>query len=148
MTFLTVEAWTFLQLGARQQDGGDQPFPHRWGVMFLAAVGFWNFLGAGVFGFLINLPVVSYYEIGRSYGKPRSRRHDGRLRHAGHRPSGVLSALPAPAGRLERTSVSFLSGRSTSGWRGWSLPTSSPSASCNWLTRDQRLLACAVDRVL
>ena len=32
--------------------------------MFLAAVGFWNFLGAGVFGFLINLPIVSYYEIG------------------------------------------------------------------------------------
>ena len=26
--------------------------------------GFWNFLGAGVFGFLINLPIVSYYEIG------------------------------------------------------------------------------------
>jgi nitric oxide reductase subunit B len=33
-------------------------------VMFLAAVGFWNFLGAGIFGFLINLPIVSYYEIG------------------------------------------------------------------------------------
>ena len=32
--------------------------------MFLVSVGFWNFLGAGVFGFLINLPVVSYYEIG------------------------------------------------------------------------------------
>ena len=31
--------------------------------MFLAAVGFWNFLGAGVFGFLINLPIVSYYEV-------------------------------------------------------------------------------------
>ena len=28
------------------------------------AVGFWNFLGAGVFGFLINLPIVSYYEVG------------------------------------------------------------------------------------
>jgi nitric oxide reductase subunit B len=27
-------------------------------------VGFWNFLGAGIFGFLINLPIVSYYEIG------------------------------------------------------------------------------------
>jgi nitric oxide reductase subunit B len=27
-------------------------------------VGFWNFLGAGIFGFLVNLPVVSYYEIG------------------------------------------------------------------------------------
>ena len=24
---------------------------NRWGVMFLVAVGFWNFLGAGVFGF-------------------------------------------------------------------------------------------------
>ena len=33
-------------------------------MLFLASVGFWNFLGAGVFGFLINLPVVSYYEIG------------------------------------------------------------------------------------
>jgi nitric oxide reductase subunit B len=32
--------------------------------MFLIAVGFWNFLGAGVFGFLINLPIVSYFEIG------------------------------------------------------------------------------------
>jgi nitric oxide reductase subunit B len=28
------------------------------------AVGFWNFVGAGIFGFLINLPIVSYYEIG------------------------------------------------------------------------------------
>lgn len=32
--------------------------------MFLVAVGFWNFLGAGIFGFLIYLPVVSYYQIG------------------------------------------------------------------------------------
>jgi nitric oxide reductase subunit B len=32
--------------------------------MFLVAVGFWNFVGAGIFGFLINLPIVSYYEIG------------------------------------------------------------------------------------
>jgi nitric oxide reductase subunit B len=32
--------------------------------MFLVSVGFWNFLGAGVFGFLINLPIISYYEIG------------------------------------------------------------------------------------
>jgi nitric oxide reductase subunit B len=35
--------------------------------MFLIAVGFWNFLGAGVFGFLINLPVVSYYQIGTAF---------------------------------------------------------------------------------
>jgi nitric oxide reductase subunit B len=24
----------------------------------------WNFVGAGIFGFLINLPIVSYYEVG------------------------------------------------------------------------------------
>jgi nitric oxide reductase subunit B len=64
LTFLTVEAWSFLQLGAMQGERSRKPFPHYWAVMFLAAVGFWNFLGAGVFGFLINLPIVSYYEIG------------------------------------------------------------------------------------
>lgn len=64
LTFLTVEAWSFLQLGARQEAKSPTPFPHRWAVMFLVAVGFWNFLGAGIFGFLINLPIVSYYEIG------------------------------------------------------------------------------------
>lgn len=64
LTFLTVEAWSFLQLGTAQGEKSATPFPHYWAVMFLASVGFWNFLGAGVFGFLINLPVVSYYEIG------------------------------------------------------------------------------------
>uniref|UniRef100_UPI00286DD501 cbb3-type cytochrome c oxidase subunit I n=1 Tax=Nocardioides sp. TaxID=35761 RepID=UPI00286DD501 len=64
LTFLTIEAWSFLQLGARQESRSSAPFPHRWSVMFLVAVGFWNFLGAGVFGFLINLPIISYYEIG------------------------------------------------------------------------------------
>ena len=64
LTFLTVEAWSFLQLGARQEARSRTPFPHRWAVMFLVAVGFWNFLGAGIFGFLINLPIISYYQIG------------------------------------------------------------------------------------
>jgi nitric oxide reductase subunit B len=31
---------------------------------FLMAVGVWNFVGAGIFGFLINLPIVSYFEVG------------------------------------------------------------------------------------
>ncbi|MEO8876077.1 MAG: cbb3-type cytochrome c oxidase subunit I, partial [Polyangiaceae bacterium] len=64
LTFLTVEAWSFLRLGQEREKQGGVPFPHRWSLMFLVAVGFWNFLGAGVFGFLINLPIVSYYEIG------------------------------------------------------------------------------------
>ena len=64
LTLLTVEAWAFIRLGARDSKGFAVGFPHYWAVMFLIAVGFWNFLGAGVFGFLINLPIVSYYEIG------------------------------------------------------------------------------------
>jgi nitric oxide reductase subunit B len=73
LVLLTYEAWRFMRLG-----GGATPqasalstpssvFPHKWAVMFLIAVGFWNFLGAGVFGFLINLPIVSYYEIGTQF---------------------------------------------------------------------------------
>jgi hypothetical protein len=31
---------------------------YRWAVWFLVSVGVWNFLAAGVFGFLIKLPVV------------------------------------------------------------------------------------------
>ncbi|MCY2931191.1 MAG: cbb3-type cytochrome c oxidase subunit I, partial [Planctomycetota bacterium] len=38
--------------------------PHKWTFYFLVAVGVWNFIGAGIFGFLINLPVISYYEVG------------------------------------------------------------------------------------
>jgi len=64
LTFLTLEAWSFLQLGAAQESKSVTQFPHYWAVLFLASVGFWNFLGAGIFGFLINLPIVSYYEIG------------------------------------------------------------------------------------
>lgn len=69
LVLLTFEAWRFMRLGSAQQDGSERgtAFPHKWAVMFLIAVGFWNFLGAGVFGFLINLPIVSYYEIGTQF---------------------------------------------------------------------------------
>ena len=62
LLLLTLEAWAFMRSGERSM--ADAGHPHKWAVWFLVAVGFWNFLGAGVFGFLINLPVVSYYEIG------------------------------------------------------------------------------------
>ncbi|MCL4401961.1 MAG: nitric-oxide reductase large subunit [Acidobacteria bacterium] len=62
LLLLTLEAWGFIHSGARSAVGAIHP--HRWAVWFLVAVGVWNFFGAGVFGFLINLPVVSYYEIG------------------------------------------------------------------------------------
>ena len=37
-------------------------FPYRWPLLFLIASAFWNFLGGGVFGFMINLPIINYYE--------------------------------------------------------------------------------------
>lgn len=64
LCLLTLEAWNFIKLRQNKSIFAVTPteFPHKWTVMFLMAVGFWNFLGAGVFGFLINLPIVSYYE--------------------------------------------------------------------------------------
>jgi nitric oxide reductase subunit B len=72
LVLLSYEAWQFMRLGAGPQQASvlgtpAAQFPHKWAVMFLVAVGFWNFLGAGVFGFLINLPIVSYYEIGTQF---------------------------------------------------------------------------------
>ncbi|WP_142846793.1 nitric-oxide reductase large subunit [Telmatospirillum sp. J64-1] len=34
---------------------------YRWPILFFVAVSFWNLLGAGVFGFLINPPISLYY---------------------------------------------------------------------------------------
>ena len=34
---------------------------YRWPIYFFVAVAFWNFLGAGIFGFLINPPIALYY---------------------------------------------------------------------------------------
>ena len=72
LVLLTFEAWRFMRLGGAEQGqsalgASSTRFPHKWAVMFLIAVGFWNFLGAGVFGFLINLPIVSYWEIGTQF---------------------------------------------------------------------------------
>jgi nitric oxide reductase subunit B len=34
---------------------------YRWPIYFFVAVAFWNLIGAGVFGFLINPPIALYY---------------------------------------------------------------------------------------
>ena len=66
LTLLTLDAWDFIKLTESECGACDLPvsLPHKWTVHFLMAVGFWNFVGAGVFGFLINLPVISFYEVG------------------------------------------------------------------------------------
>lgn len=66
LTLLTLDAWDFARLQDRKCADCSASFAakQRWTIRFLMAVGVWNFVGAGVFGFLINLPVVSYFEIG------------------------------------------------------------------------------------
>ncbi|WP_352423947.1 nitric-oxide reductase large subunit [Proteiniphilum sp.] len=34
---------------------------YKWPIYFLLSVSFWNFLGAGIFGFIINPPIALYY---------------------------------------------------------------------------------------
>ena len=67
LTLLTLEAWAFVKT-SKAVDGDAESRAlikrHKWTIYFLMAVGFWNFFGAGVFGFLINLPIVAFFETG------------------------------------------------------------------------------------
>ena len=66
LTLLTLDAWDFIKLSGGTCDvcGKEISIPHKWTFYYLTAVGFWNFVGAGIFGFLINMPIVSYFEVG------------------------------------------------------------------------------------
>lgn len=66
LTLITLDAWDFVRL-SRPSSDATRPrvnVPHKWTFYFLMAVGFWNFVGAGIFGFLINLPIINYFEVG------------------------------------------------------------------------------------
>lgn len=66
LTLLTLDAWDFVRTTRDGKDavGKKTGVPHKWTFYFLMAVGFWNFVGAGMVGFFLNLPIVSYYEVG------------------------------------------------------------------------------------
>ena len=58
LILLVVRAW--MEYRSIRAEGKE--FPYRWPLYFLTASSVWNFVGAGMFGFLINLPIVNYYE--------------------------------------------------------------------------------------
>jgi nitric oxide dismutase len=73
LILLTVEAWRFknmprISLNGTNGNGGashsltDFAFPEVF--LFLIAVNFWNFFGAGVLGIIINLPIMNFFEHG------------------------------------------------------------------------------------
>ncbi|MCW5977660.1 MAG: cbb3-type cytochrome c oxidase subunit I [Bryobacteraceae bacterium] len=60
LSLLMVEAYG--QYKIIREGGVD--FPYKAAFWFLVATAFWNLFGAGVLGFLINLPFVSYFQHG------------------------------------------------------------------------------------
>lgn len=66
LTLLTLDAWDFIRVSSLRCDtcGHFLAARQKWTIYYLISVGIWNFVGAGVFGFLINLPIISYFEIG------------------------------------------------------------------------------------
>lgn len=57
LALVGFEAWENLRLTkVREWVSG-----YRWAIYFFVAVAFWNLLGAGLFGFMINPPIALYY---------------------------------------------------------------------------------------
>ena len=57
LALIGFEAWETYRLGRRA------PWmeSYRWPIRFFMGVAFWNLVGAGIFGFLINPPIALYY---------------------------------------------------------------------------------------
>lgn len=57
LVFVGFEAWENLKLSR------SRPWvrAYRWPIYFFVAVAFWNLVGAGLFGFMINPPIALYY---------------------------------------------------------------------------------------
>lgn len=68
LILLTLEAWRFKKMPQIALKANNVKASQQFGLpevfLFLIGVNFWNFFGAGIFGFIINLPIVNYFEHG------------------------------------------------------------------------------------
>ena len=60
LVLIGFEAWENVRL-ARSRQQHVWVAAYKWPIYFFVAVAFWNFVGAGLFGFLINPPIALYY---------------------------------------------------------------------------------------
>jgi nitric oxide reductase subunit B len=60
LVLIGFEAWENIRL-ARSRQQHIWVAAYKWPIYFFVAVAFWNFVGAGLFGFLINPPIALYY---------------------------------------------------------------------------------------
>jgi nitric oxide reductase subunit B len=57
LLFVGFEAWENLRLSRRRE----WVEKYKWPIYFFVSVAFWNLVGAGLFGFMINPPIALYY---------------------------------------------------------------------------------------
>jgi nitric oxide reductase subunit B len=57
LVLIGFEAWENIRIARAKE----WLTTYKWPIYFFVAVAFWNFVGAGLFGFLINPPVALYY---------------------------------------------------------------------------------------
>jgi len=57
LLFVGFEAWENLRLSQRRE----WVQKYKWPIYFFISVAFWNLVGAGLFGFMINPPIALYY---------------------------------------------------------------------------------------
>jgi nitric oxide reductase subunit B len=60
LVMVGFEAWENIRRG-RERERVRWVASYKWPIWFFVAVAFWNFVGAGIFGFLINPPISLYY---------------------------------------------------------------------------------------
>ena len=101
---------------------------YKWPIYFFVAVAFWNLVGAGLFGFLINPPIALYYVQGLNLTPVHG--HTALFGVYGMLGSGTDAVLPARAEarrtwKEDRSKLSFW--LLTLAWSSWWC-----SACCRW----------------
>ena len=81
---------------------GGTTYAYKWPIYFFVGVAFWNLVGAGVFGFLINPPIVLYYSQGINTTPSIPMGRSRRLWHARHLSDALLRAPHCDAGLVVR----------------------------------------------
>ncbi len=117
LVLIGFEAWENIRL-ARSRQQQIWVAAYKWPIYFFVAVAFWNFVGAGLFGFLINPPIALYYMQGLNTTAVHA--HTALFGVYGMLGLGLmLFCLRAlrPGRAWKNWPLRFPSGPSTSGWR-------------------------------
>ena len=105
LTLIGYEAWENIRL-AQPTKKSQWIANYKWPIYFFVAVAFWNLVGAGLFGFLINPPISLYYVQGLNltpvHGHTALVR---RLRHARPGPDALLPSRAETRPQVEGNSV-------------------------------------------